>query len=89
MCLLRNDRSDWLSFAWPSHMSPLCPPEALRNAEQQETNSPEQTGPGVHPLCNNTITYPTITAVLDIYEHLHIQVHRKTSWLVAAVQTPQ
>lgn len=32
---------------------PPCPPEALWNAEQQESSTPEQTGPAVHPLHNN------------------------------------
>lgn len=72
-------------------MSPLCPPEALQNAEQQETSAPEQTGPAVHPLHNNITTSPTTTAAPDTctHEHLHAETQRKTPRLVAAVQTQQ
>lgn len=62
-----------------SYVPPCVPPEALRNAEQQESSTPEQIGPAVHPPHNNTTTYPTIAVAPDIrtYEHLHIQVHRE------------
>lgn len=62
----------------------ICPPclplRGPQNAEQQETSTPEQTGPAVHPLLNNTTTNPTMArAPLNICNNKHVL---ETSWLM-------
>lgn len=63
---------------------PVCPTEALRIAEQQESSALEQTGPTVHHPHNSTTTHPTLIVIPNISTHgrLHMQAHNLR-------QTPQ
>lgn len=52
------ERHQWLVLSYS--MSPLCPPEAPRNADQQETTTPEHSGQAVHLLYCNQATYSIV-----------------------------
>lgn len=59
----------WLVLSYS--MSPLCPPEALWNAEQQETTTPEHSGPAAHLLYCNQATYST-TVTTDTHHLMEV-----------------
>lgn len=66
-------------YAWPRHMPPhplLCPPEALRSTEQQESATPEESGPPVRQLYSNAA--------------IHLQTTRNINkWTSAVSFTPR